>query len=198
MFAATLTVSLATGLSDDLQLMDAHLTSGCCILALLVFRACWGFWGNNPNARFRAYRTSIDELRRYLRGRLGAPLHTPPGVLMAWSVWLACLVQASCGLLTSDDIFTEGPLARYASDEQIDVASFIHTRLFWVLIALATAHVAALAFYGIVRRDPLALGMFNGRKPLTTAISAPPGAAPLRGLACWLIAAAALAALLAL
>ncbi|NJN52000.1 MAG: hypothetical protein HC809_09725 [Gammaproteobacteria bacterium] len=33
-----------------------------------------------------------------------------------------------------------------------------------MIIALAAGHVAAIAWYGVVRRDSLALGMFNGRK----------------------------------
>lgn len=189
LFATTITFSLATGLSDDLKLIDWHLRSGYTVVALLTFRLCWGLFGTKF-ARFTAYRTTPAALLEHFKGASDGQVHTAAGVLMAWSVWLTCLVQASCGLFTSDDIFTEGPLARYASDAQIDIASFVHARAYWVLIGLISIHLAAILWYGLVRHDSLALSMFSGRK----AVSAEPvSARPTAVLCAWLAAAAVLA-----
>jgi cytochrome b len=164
LFAAAVSFSLATGLSGNLKLIDWHLRSGYTVVALLTFRLCWGLFGTKF-ARFAAYRTTPAAILRHFKGAPSTEVHTAPGVVMAWSVWLTCLVQASCGLFTSDDIFTEGPLARYASDAQIDTASFVHARAYWLLIGLISMHLTAILWYGLVRRDPLARSMFTGRKP---------------------------------
>ena len=86
---------------------------------------------------------------------------------MAWTVWVTCLLQAFTGLLTSDDIFTEGPLVDHADESLVDIAGAVHTRLYWVLLALIGAHITAIAWYGFRRRDPLALSMFTGRKQVS-------------------------------
>lgn len=187
LFAATITFSLATGLSDDLTLIDWHLRSGYTVVALLTFRLCWGLFGTRF-ARFSAYRTSPAALLEHLKGTTSAQVHTAPGVVMAWSVWLTCVVQAGCGLFSSDDIFTEGPLARYASDTQIDIASYIHARAYWLLIGLIGIHLTAILWYGLVRRDPLALSMFTGRKSVPAeAVAAQPAAAVCAWLAAALV-----------
>jgi cytochrome b len=184
LFATTITFSLVTGLSDDLTLIDWHLRSGYTVVALLTFRLCWGLFGTRF-ARFSAYRTSPAALLEHLKGTSGAQVHTAPGVVMAWSVWLTCVVQAGCGLFSSDDIFTEGPLARYASDIQIDTASYIHARAYWLLIGMIGIHLTAILWYGLVRRDALALSMFTGRKSVPAeAVAAQPAAT----LCAWLAA----------
>lgn len=182
-FAAAVSFSLATGMSGDLKLIDWHLRSGYVVLALLAFRLCWGLFGTRF-ARFTAYRTTPAALVQHFKRASTTQVHTAPGVVMAWSVWLTCLVQAVCGLFNSDDIFTEGPLARYASDAQIDMAGFVHARVFWLLIVLISVHLVAILWYGLVRRDPLALSMFTGRKPATVdSVAARPAATVFAWLA---------------
>jgi cytochrome b len=189
LFAMTITFSLGTGLSDNLALIDWHLRSGYTVVALLTFRLCWGLFGTRF-ARFSAYRTSPALLLEHLKGTSSAQVHTAPGVVMAWSVWLTCVVQAGCGLFSSDDIFTEGPLARYASDIQIDTASYIHARAYWLLIGLIGIHLTAILWYGLVRRDPLALSMFTGRKSVAAeAVAAQPTAQIAATVCAWLAAA---------
>jgi cytochrome b len=194
MFATVVSFSLATGLSGELKLIDWHLRSGYTVLALLTFRLCWGLFGTKF-ARFASYRTTPAALLQHLKGASRTQVHTAPGVIMAWCFWLTCLVQALCGLFTTDDIFTEGPLARYASDAQIDTASFVHARTFWILLGLVGIHLAAILWYGLVRRDPLALSMFSGRKPAPVDSVA---ARPAATVCAWLAAAAVLALLASL
>jgi cytochrome b len=164
--AGALITSLYTGLADDLDLMDAHLLSGQLVVVLLLFRLGWFVWGG-LHARLPVYLKAAPALWTQLRGANlpAAAAHTPAGAGLALLLWTSTAIQAGSGLFSSDDIFTEGPLARAVSGDAVDLATATHHRVFWIIIALAAGHVIAIAWYGIWRRNPLALGMFTGRKP---------------------------------
>ena len=46
--AILVTISIYTGLKGGFQEMDYHMLSGYAILALLLFRVCWGVIGSRP------------------------------------------------------------------------------------------------------------------------------------------------------
>ena len=163
LFAGTLSVSLGTGLAGDVALMDVHLTSGGCALVLLLFRLGWAVWGG-AYARLQHYRTSPRAIwQHFTRQPVLEVAHTAPGAALALTMWCVTAIQAGTGLFSSDDIFTDGPFVRYASDAAVDLATAVHTRLFWLLLALIATHLVALAWYA-AQRDPLVLSMFNGRR----------------------------------
>jgi cytochrome b len=83
---------------------------------------------------------------------------------LALGLWLLAAIQAGTGLFASDDIFTEGPFADRISDDGVDRATAVHVRVYWLVLAAIAGHVVAIAWYGVVRRDRLALAMFTGRK----------------------------------
>lgn len=161
-FAGFIAFSLYTGLSGDIGLLEWHQRSGLVLLGLLVFRVGWGLWGGRY-ARFSHYWTTpsafIDHFRR--RGRPGA--HTSPGVALTVVLLAAAVVQVGTGLVATDDIFTEGPLHRYVSDELARTATWIHHRVHWLVLGAGVVHVAAHAVYGLMR-DTTPLAMFTGRK----------------------------------
>jgi len=74
------------------------------------------------------------------------------------------LLQASTGLFANDDIFTEGPLAKFVSGATSSLLTTIHRYNFYVLVALIATHIAAVLFYLIVKRENLIGAMFTGRK----------------------------------
>jgi cytochrome b len=161
-FAGAIVVSLATGLSDDLELMELHIASGVAIIGLLLFRVGWALWGGR-HVRVTQYRTSPAAVWRHLRGRgVQTTAHTAPGAAMAFAMFFCVLVQAGSGLFASDEIFTDGPFAHYLSDAGVGVATAIHTRLYWIVLGLAVIHVSALAWYAL-RSDSIALSMLHGR-----------------------------------
>ena len=82
---------------------------------------------------------------------------------MALAMFGAVLVQAISGLFSSDDILTDGPYAHLLSGRGVDVATAIHTRTFWVVLALIAIHVVAVGWYA-TRRDPIALSMLHGHQ----------------------------------
>jgi cytochrome b len=162
--AAALGVSLYTGLADDLDLMDLHMTVGGGVLGLLAFRLGWGIWGGRYT-RFARYRFSPAGIWRHFTGHPGpAQPHSAPGMAMAITLLGAVTVQAATGLFSSDDIFTDGPFVDYLSDRGVDLATAIHTRVCWLVLALICIHLLAIVWYA-VRRDALAQSMFHGRLP---------------------------------
>jgi cytochrome b len=161
-----LAVSLYTGLSGQIHLFDLHALAGYTVIALLLFRLAWGFWGG-AYARWTQYLTTPRALFDHARGRHDpAQAHTPPGALMAVAVWITLAIQAGSGLFASDFIFNRGPLATHVTEAGVRQATWIHVRAFWIVLTLASLHVIAIAAYWIVRREPLALAMITGRKPL--------------------------------
>jgi hypothetical protein len=113
--------------------------------------------------RVNQYRTSPAAVWRHLRGR-GAQTtaHSAPGAAMALTMFGCVLVQAGSGLFASDDIYTDGPLVHYLSKAGVDLATAIHTRMYWVVLGLIVTHVGALGWYAL-HDDPIALSMLHGR-----------------------------------
>ena len=161
-FAGAIVVSLCTGLSDDPGLMDLHIATGVGIIGLLVFRVGWALWGGRY-VRLTQYRTSPAAVWRHVRGDAAqVAAHSAPGAAMALAMFVCVLAQASSGLFASDDIYTDGPLSHYLSDAGVDLATAIHTRLYWLVLALIVTHLSALGWYAW-HHNPIALSMLHGR-----------------------------------
>ena len=74
--------SLYTGLAGDIALMDWHQRSGYAVLALLLFRVGWGFWGGRY-VRLARYRTTPRRFIQHFAGSGQADPHTSPGIVLA-------------------------------------------------------------------------------------------------------------------
>lgn len=196
LFALTVSGSLTTGLSGDIGWMDWHLRFGFIACGLLVFRLLWGFAGG-LYSRWATYRATPARVLGYFRGNSFGPdappggdhrdAHTAPGVALIGLMLLAVLVQAVSGLFTTDDIFIEGPLVRHASSGLISNMSWLHHRVFMLVLAAIAMHLTAHLVYGL-RRDPLPLAMFTGTKQLPAGLQDTP-AHGLRGLLVGLVSA---------
>jgi cytochrome b len=174
---------------------DLHFISGFAILALVLFRIAWGLVGSET-ARFGRFLkgpgAAIAHLR-HLRDR-GAPVEVGHNAAGGWMVLVLLgllLAQATSGLFADDAIFTRGPLARRVDEATSDLATRIHLRVFWVIVAAAVLHILAVIAYRLLQGRNLVKPMLTGRLDL------PPGqrpAAPRMGnpvLAVLLLAAAA-------
>lgn len=176
MLVVLLVFSVATALIGG-NLMIWHLRSGYAILGLLAFRLVWGFAGS-PTARFSSFVRGPRAVAAYVRAivarrpafHLG---HNPLGGWMVLLMLSAVLFQAATGLFANDDIATEGPLYGYVSKALSDRLTRLHKLNANLLYGLAALHVAAILFYGIVRRENLVLPMITGRKPKPTAETHP-------------------------
>lgn len=172
LFALCIGGSLVTGLSGDIGWMDWHLRSGYCACGLLLFRLLWGFFGG-AYSRWRNYRPSPTRIVQHFRGAATTGAHTAPGIALVLLLLGAVLVQAVTGLFTTDDIFIEGPLVRYADDAVVSTMTAIHHRAFYLVIAAIAIHLSAHLVYGL-RGSRMPLSMFSGRKAVAQTVTQTP------------------------
>lgn len=123
------------------NLLVWHLRCGVLILALLVFRICWGLWGSDT-AKFSQFVRGPKQIARYFKGEISEneqPGHNPVGALMVLALLAAVLVQVTTGLFAPDEnTFTNsGYLNHLVSDDTGLALRKIHITFFNLLAALA-------------------------------------------------------------
>ncbi len=160
-------VSCYTGLTGGFYEMDWHMKSGYGILALVLFRLLWGLFGTHY-AQFREFLPAPSQIRAHLTTVLKKPYqragHSPLGALNILIILVILLVQAVTGLFANDDIFTEGPLAGKVSYETSRWLTGIHEINIWLLAALVTMHLLAIALHQFHFRENLIKAMLTGKK----------------------------------
>lgn len=155
--------------------MEWHLLAGYCLLGTILFRIGWGFAGGET-ARFANFvraPTAVIGYARKLAGKQrdgAAPLgHNPLG---GWSILAMLgllLAQAGLGLFAVDvDGFASGPLSQWVSFDAGRRAAHWHGTTFHVLLGLIALHLAAIAYYRMVRRESLLPAMIHGYKRRST------------------------------
>jgi len=169
--------------------MEWHVRAGETMLSVVLFRILWGFFGSH-HARFSTFVRGPAAVVAYARSLLRPPParfagHNPLGGWMVVLLLVALLVQAALGLFANDDIATEGPLARFISKDLSDAISSLHRRNAWLVLGLATVHVAAALFYLVRFKENLIRPMIDGIKhvPGAMADSTRRGASLARALA---------------
>lgn len=148
-----------------------HTRSGYVILALIVFRLIWGFFGGEY-ARYRSFlagpvRGFKFAKSLFSRSHADAVIgHNPVGGWMVVALLLLLAVQAGLGLFSNDEIATTGPLARYVSDETSIALMSRHRLIGDGLLILVGIHIAAVLFHVFVKKEGIVRAMFTGRKAL--------------------------------
>jgi cytochrome b len=168
---ALLVTSYVTAQLDEL---DWHMRAGECVLALLLFRLLWGVVGSET-ARFAAFLHGPRAVWRYLRG--AAPdteigHNAAGGWAVAAMLFFLC-AQVATGLFADDDISEQGPFAQFTERPARRFLTGLHDRNVNILLGLAALHVAAIAFYWLVRRNNLVWPMIVGTKWVPDRIAAP-------------------------
>ncbi len=135
----------------------AHLFSGYVIVALLLARIAWGFFGS-PHARFSDFayppRATLDFVVDALRGRARRYLgHNPAGGAMI----LALLVMIA-GIATTGYMMTTDA---YWGVEWVEIA---HETLVNITLALVCLHIAGVVLASIEHRENLVRSMVTGSK----------------------------------
>jgi cytochrome b len=144
--------------------MQWHAYCGYIALALVLFRIIWGFAGS-WHARFANFVPSPKRLIAYLKGGTAEGLgHNPLGALSVIALLLAVLLQASTGLFTDDDIFFQGPLAKYVSNATVAFLTSVHRFNQYIIMALVALHIGAIIFYQIYKKESLIGPMITGDK----------------------------------
>lgn len=145
------------------SLMDWHGRIGIFIAGLLAFRIVWGLLGSTY-ARFAQFFPTPAKIRAYLAGQWRGEGHNPLGAVSVFGLIFLLTVQVLTGLVGNDDIAFSGPLADLVSRDLSNRLTGLHHLLSNVLIALVALHVAAIAFYGHVRKQKLLKPMITGWK----------------------------------
>lgn len=143
-----------------------HRASGYAVLVLVAFRVVWGFVGTR-HARFASFVRGPRAIVDFLAGRGPAayPGHNPLGALSVIALLASLAVQAATGLFANDEIANTGPFYGWISPATSNRLTAVHAWNSNLLIALVALHLAAIAWYGLVRRRPLVRAMLDGRRP---------------------------------
>jgi len=184
--------------------MDNHVLAGYTVLGLIIYRIVWGFLGSY-HARFINFIRSPIKTIKSIPDVMSVHSdshyvgHNPVGGWMVVALILILLAQGFSGLGTTDDIFIDGPLVPYLSDQWISRLSDIHLLLPDFLIGLVVLHLAAVLFHDAFKRERLIKAMITGVKkvPLSMAQSVRQSELPavrflvvvalLSGIGWWLI-----------
>ena len=172
-----------------------HFLSGYTVLALLLFRAAWGFIGSETS-RFRNFLRSpaagLAHLAAFGKREPDTEIgHNAAGGWMVLAMLAALFVQVGTGLFSNNDIDAKGPLAHLVSKGTSDWLSGVHATSFYVLLALVVLHIAAIIAYAAIPRHDLVRAMVTGKKRLPANLRQPRFASPLLALGILLVAAGA-------
>ncbi len=185
LLVVVVTLLIYTGLSGKL---DWHMKLGQVAMALGLFRLVWGFIGNRQ-ARFHDFIAGPHAALRYLRGLFGknGPHylgHNPLGGYAVLAMLGLVLMQATTGLFTTDDIATDGPLFSKVSSAVSGRMTSLHHWGFNILLTVIIIHLAANAFYLLVKRENLITPMVTGTKDVEPNVAQPlpAGAGPAAAL----------------
>jgi cytochrome b len=146
--------------------MDFHARAGYCVLALIIFRICWGLIGSH-HARFINFVPSPKTLIAFVSGKTPAGLgHNPLGALSVLALIASVGVQAITGLFANDDILFEGPFTKYVSNSTVELLTSIHRLNETVLIVLIALHLCAILYYQKFKGENLIKPMLLGDKEI--------------------------------
>jgi cytochrome b len=145
------------------NLMDWHGRIGLLIVGLISFRLVWGVVGSTY-ARFIQFFPTPAKIKAYLRGDWQGEGHNPLGALSVLGLLGLLSVQLVTGLFANDDITFTGPLFDLVSKNLSNQMTGVHSLLSNVLIALIVVHIAAIGYYGHVKKQKLLKPMIRGWK----------------------------------
>jgi len=146
--------------------MEIHARVGYCVLALIIFRICWGLIGSY-HARFINFVPSPQSFFSYVVGKTKAGLgHNPLGALSVLALIASVGLQATTGLFASDDIAFEGPFAKYVSNSTVSFLTSIHYFNETVLLVLIALHLCAILYYYKFKGENLVKPMIVGDKEI--------------------------------
>lgn len=147
-----------------------HKWTGYAILVLIVFRILWGFAGSST-ARFSSFaygpstslRYAFDFLLRRPRRFLG---HNPLGGLVVFVILGLVAAQGVLGLFSYDDhdSIDGGPLSGRIGEGLMVSLTAWHIWLFYILLYVIIAHIAANLLYLVWKGENLVGPMITGRK----------------------------------
>lgn len=152
--------------------MEWHRWAGYTLLALLLFRVYWGFFGSST-ARFSRFVRGPRAIGAYLKGDwVPAAGHNPLGALSVVALLGLLLLQVGLGLFAVDvDGIESGPLSLYVSFETGRAAAEWHEIVFTALQIVIGLHLVAVFFYLLGKRQNLIGAMFSGKRSFESTVA---------------------------
>ena len=167
----------AAYLSWRLNWMDWHAWFGDAVLALVLWRLLWGFFGSDT-ARFARFLASprvalqhLAQLRQREPDR--EPGHNPAGGWMVLVLLALLLGETLTGIYVGNDVADEGPLTELTPASIANLITALHRLLWQALVAAVVLHLLAIFIYFAVKRHNLLLPMVTGRKWLPASVPSP-------------------------
>ena len=145
------------------SLIDWHGKIGLAVVGLITFRLVWGLLGSTY-ARFSQFFPTPGKIKAYLAGQWRGEGHNPLGALSVFGLLGLLTAQVLTGLVANDDIAFRGPLFELVGNDWSNRLTGLHHLLANGLIALIGLHLAAIAFYGHVKKQRLIKPMLTGWK----------------------------------
>ena len=145
-----------------------HGRIGDVLLALLLFRLLWGFFGSET-ARFSRFltspRTALEHLKYALLREPDRQVgHNPAGGWMVVFLLVLLLAETLTGLYVANDIADVGPLTGFVPAPAANAIEASHAILWDVLLAAIVLHVLAIAGYAAIKGQNLLRPMIIGTK----------------------------------
>lgn len=182
---AAVATAITTGILGG-EWMPVHGQAGLTIVGLLAFRVLWGFVGST-HARFGSFLPTPGKVLSHVRGQWQGVGHNPLGALSVLALLGLLSAQVATGLVGNDDIAFTGPLASLVDEDLSYTLTGLHHQLSTALYVLLGLHVAAIAFYGRIKKHDLLKPMITGRKVVSDQIPAPRRARPIAFIAALVI-----------
>ena len=196
----TVVLVIAAYTTWRMNLMDWHAWTGDTLLALLLFRLLWGFFGSET-ARFSAFLASpraaalqlAAGLRREPDRQVG---HNPAGGWMVLLLLAFLLAETLTGIYIANDVAVEGSLTELVPAPIANLITDLHSYFWDALVGAVILHVLAILVYAVAKRHNLLTPMITGHKALPQDVKRPRLAGAARAallFGCSALAAAALA-----
>jgi cytochrome b len=197
---AVVMLVIAAYLTWQLNWMDWHTRCGYALLALVLFRILWGFFGSET-ARFRRFLATPRAAAHHLLHALHREPdrqagHNAAGGWMVLLLVLLLLGEALSGLYVANDVADQGPLSELTPAPVANAITALHSILWDALLAAVALHLLAIAVYAAARGHNLLRPMITGWKLLPPEVRPPRIAGSVRAailLACSALATALLA-----
>ncbi|MFC4655788.1 cytochrome b/b6 domain-containing protein [Rheinheimera marina] len=143
-------------------MMEWHQVLAYSLVSLLLARLVWAFAGSET-ARFSHFvQSPLQALKHWDQPKKGMG-HKGLSSYMVLALMALVLLQFLSGLMTTDDVFVEGPLYTQVPSGLSALAGWWHHNGFNLLLALVVVHVLA-ALWHLMKRDGTVGAMFSGKQ----------------------------------
>ncbi len=146
--------------SADQGEMELHFIAGYSLLGLFLTRIIWGFVGSDT-AKLTALLHSPKAVVNSFKKISSYTGHNPAGSYMVLLFFTLLFVQLLSGLMTTDEILTDGPLVEYVATFWIELSGEIHRFNFDLLTIAMSVHILAILIYRIKGKN-LVKAMLTG------------------------------------